>query len=75
MFAIDGLDATGLIGFDEALEGNGYLDGGETVQVILGAADEPPWESGTNPYYAVRWTGPVGSRTRDQTTTNQAYAT
>lgn len=59
MFSIDGLDTTGITGFDQALEHNGYLGGGKTVQVILGAADadELHWGTGTNLYYAIRFEG------------------
>ena len=54
LFSVDGLDTSGVLTFDEALEAawrNDYRGASETVQVILGAADA--WGSGTNLYYAV----------------------
>jgi hypothetical protein len=66
LFSVDGLDISGLVGFDEALAGNGYLGGGETVQVILGAADADRlrWGSGTTLYYAIRFEGSCPAKVR-----------
>jgi len=72
LVSVDGLDTSGLLSFDQALEAgwkNDYRGDGETVQVILGAADadELRWGTGTNLFYAVKWggvcpveTGPAG---------------
>ena len=61
---IDGLDATDVIGFDEALAEAGANDQrgdeAETVQVVLGAAnaEELHWGTGgTRLFYAVKWSG------------------
>jgi hypothetical protein len=62
--SIDGMDASEVIGFDEALSAAGANDltedEAETVQVVLGAADaeELRWgEGGTRLFYAVQWGG------------------
>jgi hypothetical protein len=67
--SIDGLETSGVLSFDEALEmawRNDYRGGSKTVQVILGASNA--WGTGTNLYYGVKWggvcqmdTGPAGS--------------
>ena len=60
---IDGLDTSGVIGFDEALEAaraNDFRGEAKTVRVVLGAADaeEHRWGSeGRGLYYAVQWGG------------------
>jgi hypothetical protein len=61
---IDGIDATEVIGFDEALAAAGANDlrgdEAETVQVVLGAADaeELRWGTGeTQLFYIVQWGG------------------
>jgi hypothetical protein len=61
---IDGLDATDVIGFDEALATAGAndlrADEAETVQVVLGRADAERlhWGSGgASLFYAVKWGG------------------
>lgn len=60
---IDGLDASGVIGFDEALEAaraNDFRGEAQTVRVVLGAADAERlrWGSGgPRLYYAVPWGG------------------
>jgi hypothetical protein len=62
--SIDGLDASQVIGFDEALAAAGANDllgdVAETVQVVLGAAnaDERHWgKGGIQLFYAVKWNG------------------
>jgi len=61
--AIDGMDASKVIGFDEALAAareNNFPSDAETVQVVLGAADaeELRWGTGGKRlYYAVQWGG------------------
>jgi len=62
LFSVDGLDTRAVLTFDEALEAgwkNDYRGDGETVQVILGAADADRlrWGTGTNLYFAVEWGG------------------
>lgn len=61
---IDGLDATDVIGFDEALAAAGAndlrADDAETVQVVLGGADAEKLHWGTGGarlFYAVKWGG------------------
>ena len=60
-FSVDGLDTTGILSFDEALVAGwktGWIGGGKTVQVLLGASDV--WEPGAHLYYAVEWGGTCG---------------
>jgi hypothetical protein len=58
LFSVEGLDTSGVLSFDEALEAawrNDYRGDSETVQVILGASDV--WGTGTNLYFGVKWGG------------------
>ena len=55
---VEGLDTSGVLSFDEALEAawrNDYRGDSETVQVILGASDV--WGTDTDLYFGVKWGG------------------